>query len=97
MSAIVVHELAFGAFNGNRPEFNLRRLEGMVFPQLPFDRYDAIAAGELRAHLRRMGTPIGNFDTMIAGQALTRGMTLVTHNTREFSRVPGLMIEDWEA
>ena len=97
LSAIVLHELAFGAFNGNKPDFNLRRLEGMAFPQLPFDRHDAIAAGELRAHLRRLGTPIGNFDTLIAGQALARGMTLVTHNTREFSRVPGLQLEDWEA
>ena len=47
--------------------------------------------------LEKRGTPIGNSDTLIAGQALARGMTLVTHNTREFARVPGLQLEDWEA
>ncbi len=60
-----------------------------------FDAEDAMAAGKLRAELERGGVGIGPFDTLIAGQALRRGYTLVTANTREFSRVPGLLIEDW--
>jgi tRNA(fMet)-specific endonuclease VapC len=52
-------------------------------------------AGEVRAHLAADGQLIGPNDLFIAGIALARGMTLVTHNTKEFSRVPGLAIEDW--
>ena len=66
----------------------------MQFEVLDFDREDARQAGELRARLAAAGTPIG--DVLIAGQALARGLTLVTHNTGEFQRVPGLRIEDWE-
>ncbi len=64
---------------------------------IPFDKEDAIAAGNIRATLALAGTPIGPFDTLIAGQALCRGLTLVTANTREFSRVEGLRVEDWSA
>ncbi len=53
------------------------------------------AAGEVRATLERTGQPIGAYDTLIAGQAVRRGLTLVTANTREFERVNGLMWEDW--
>ncbi len=60
-----------------------------------FDAEDAMSAGKLRADLERGGVGIGPFDTLVAGQALRRGYTLVTANTREFSRVPGLLIEDW--
>ena len=63
---------------------------------LEFDEDDARCAGEIRDLLRRAGTPIGPYDTLIAGQALARDLTLVTHNTREFSRVSGLRLEDWE-
>jgi tRNA(fMet)-specific endonuclease VapC len=51
----------------------------------------------VRAELERLGTPIGAYDTMIAGQAIRRGITLVTANTREFARVDGLMWDDWAA
>jgi tRNA(fMet)-specific endonuclease VapC len=52
-------------------------------------------AGHIRAHLRRAGTPIGDLDTLIAAHAIALDLTLVTHNTREFNRVPGLTVEDW--
>ena len=68
----------------------------MQFEALDFDREHARQAGELRPRLAAAGTPIGAYDVLIAGQALARGMTLVTHNTGEFQRVPGLRIEDWE-
>jgi tRNA(fMet)-specific endonuclease VapC len=62
---------------------------------LPFSRVDARSAGVVRAALRRLGRPIGPYDVLLAGCALSRGLTLVTANTGEFSRVAGLGIEDW--
>ena len=93
--AIVVHELYFGAYKGQRMAENLARVGGLQFEVLEFDGEDARAAGELRASLAAAGTPIGPYDVLIAGQALARALTLVTHNTAEFKRVPGLQIEDW--
>ncbi len=57
---------------------------------------DARAAGTLRAALRRTGRPIGPYDVLIAGSALARGLTLVTANLDEFSRVDGLSVETWQ-
>jgi tRNA(fMet)-specific endonuclease VapC len=62
---------------------------------LPFGETDAQAAGTIRATLQRQGNPIGSYDVLIAGTAVARGLTLVTSNTGEFSRVGGLSIEDW--
>ena len=93
--AIVVHELYFGAYKGQRTAENLARVGGLQFEVLEFDGEDARAAGQLRASLAAAGTPIGPYDVRIAGQALARALTLVTHNTAEFKRVPGLQIEDW--
>jgi tRNA(fMet)-specific endonuclease VapC len=62
---------------------------------LDFSIQDAQAAGEIRAELERKGVRIGEYDTLIAGQAYARGLTLVTANTREFRRVKGLTVEDW--
>ncbi len=62
---------------------------------LPLTDEDAERIAELAAALRRAGQPIGVMDTLIAGHALSRGLTLVTHNTRHFRRVDGLAIEDW--
>ncbi len=65
-------------------------------PNLDFDSGAARAFGELRADLERKGTTIGAYDLQIAAIALTHDLTLVTHNTREFGRVPNLTLEDWE-
>ena len=62
---------------------------------LDFDDQDARAAGRVRAALEKTGTPIGAYDLLIAGQALRRGLTIVTANTSEFSRVAELSWEDW--
>ena len=61
-----------------------------------FDEDDARQAGQIRAQLASKGTPIGPYDVLIAGQAMPRELTLVTHNTSEFERVPGLKLEDWK-
>ena len=94
-SSIVVHELYFGAFKSGRPIDNVARLDELQVPTLPLDREDARSAGEIRAVLKKAGTPIGPYDILIAGQALARNLVLVTNNTREFARVGGLQIEDW--
>jgi tRNA(fMet)-specific endonuclease VapC len=96
--SIGVHELWFGVAKSLRAPANGYNLEQFLKPPfrvLDFDRDDARVSGEIRAELARRGTPIGPFDTLIAGQALARGMTLVTANVREFSRVEGLKLEDW--
>ena len=66
------------------------------FVSLPFDDRAAEEYGKVRAHLTALGTPIGPNDLMIAAIALANQLTLVTHNTAEFSRVPGLTLEDWQ-
>ncbi|MCC5884971.1 MAG: type II toxin-antitoxin system VapC family toxin [Gammaproteobacteria bacterium] len=96
LPTIVVHELHCGAHRSQRVAENLERVEALPFEVVDFDREDARMAGELRARLAAAGTPIGPYDVQIAGQALARDLALVTHNVREFRRVPGLVIEDWE-
>lgn len=97
ISSIVAHELYYGAFRGQRVAENLARVEALRFPVLEFDAEDARQAGAIRASLMAAGTPIGPYDLLIAGQALARSLVLITHNTREFTRVPGLKLEDWLA
>jgi tRNA(fMet)-specific endonuclease VapC len=97
LSAIVYHELYFGAFRSARAADNLARLDGLLLPVVDFDREDARVAGAIRAELARLGMPIGPYDVLIAGQAKARGLVLVSRNTREFSRIADLRVEDWEA
>lgn len=96
LSSVVVHELYFGAFKSRFRDQNLARVDGLLFEVVPFDREDARDAGEIRAALTAKGMSIGPFDVLIAGQARSRALTLVTHNVREFERVENLRIEDWE-
>jgi tRNA(fMet)-specific endonuclease VapC len=96
-SSIVVAELISGAHRGapERLEQNLANLRALRFDILSFDAADAASAGEADAALKKRGKPIGRLDILIAGQALARGLTVVTNNTREFKRVPGLSVVDW--
>ena len=96
VSAIIIHELYSGAYCSARAAQNVTRVDVLRFSVLPFEKEDARSAGQVRAHLRAKGTPIGPYDVLIAGQAIARKLTLITHNRREFIRVPGLVIEDWE-
>ncbi len=98
LSSIVLHELFYGAAKSARRQDNLDsilRFLRETFEVLDFDLDAARVSGEIRAELERSGERIGEYDTLIAGHALARGLTLVTANTREFSRVAGLSIEDW--
>lgn len=98
VSSVVLFELQYGIARSKRRHENALKLERFLSGPvvvLPFDADDALAAGEVRTALELRGTPIGPYDVLIAGHALRHGATLVTANTREFSRVPGLMVEDW--
>ncbi len=96
LPAVVVFELRYGLLRAGR----LRQLvafEAVMasLAQLDFDAEAADHAARIRLALEAAGTPIGLADQLIAATARRHGCTLVTHNTREFSRVPGLPIEDW--
>ena len=95
--AIVVQELFYGAFKSRRAAENVALIDALQFPVVEFDKEDARQAGQVRALLASKGTPIGPYDVLIAGQAMTRNLVLVTSNTEEFARVPGLRLEDWQA
>jgi tRNA(fMet)-specific endonuclease VapC len=97
-SAIVAHELWYSVAKSELVAQNSLALatflSGDVAP-LDYSDQDARVAGEIRAELERKGRRIGEYDTLIAGQALSRNLILVTANTREFGRVKGLIVEDW--
>ena len=98
LCSIVRSELVFGAHRSRDAATNLAEVLLFVngFASLPFDDVAADICGELRAKLTGSGLPIGPYDIMIASIALANGVTLVTHNTSEFQRVPNLAIDDWE-
>jgi tRNA(fMet)-specific endonuclease VapC len=97
ISAIVAHELFYGAFKSQRATQNVASIDSLEFEILEFDKEDGRQAGEVRAVLGSSGTPIGPYDVLIAGQAKSRNLILVTNNTDEFARVPGLRVDDWQA
>lgn len=96
--SVVRAELFYGVYKSQRQVSNLARIEASLvgYAGLNFDETTARLSGKLRAELERKGTPIGPYDLQIAAVALAHNLTLVTHNTREFSRVSNLLIEDWE-
>ena len=96
--SVVKAELLYGAMRTNNPERTLTAQQQFLnrFPSLPFDDSSAVIAARIRAQLAERGTPIGSNDLLIAAIALANDLTLVTHNIREFNRVEGLRIEDWE-
>jgi tRNA(fMet)-specific endonuclease VapC len=96
---IVAGELLYGAAKSQQPETSLARARALLnyLPVLTFDLDSAYHFGDIRAHLSRAGTPIGPYDLQIAAIARAHNLTLVTHNVREFSRVPDLKLEDWQA
>lgn len=97
ISTVTLMELIYGAEKSTAPERNTRDVEGFAarLDVLDYDSEAAAHSGQLRAELAKTGQPIGPYDQMIAGHARSRGLILVTNNTREFDRVPGLRIENW--
>lgn len=103
LSSVAWYELEYGRQRSPDPvrtSTRLALLRTFFVDVLPFDERAAERAGWIRAHLATLkpnAQPIGPYDVMLAGHALALGATLVTHNVREFSRVAGLTVEDWEA
>lgn len=97
VSTITVAELTFGVEKSQHVTQNQQALQQFLLPLVivEFDHDAATAYGRIRATLEQKGTPIGSLDTLIGAHALSLGVTLVTNNTREFSRIPSLTIEDW--
>ena len=97
--SIVKADLFYGAMKSLDSVRTLTRQKAFIdrFVSFPFDDHCAEIYGHLRHQLEKHGTPIGPQDMMIAAIALANNLTLVTHNTREFSRIEGMQVEDWEA
>lgn len=97
ISSVTLGELVFGAEHSQQVERNLADIEAMIarLEVLPFDNKAAYHFGQIRAALYSIGRPIGPYDMMIAGQARASGLILVTNNSKEFERVPGLQLENW--
>ena len=98
LSSIVLAEMEFGSAKSGLARHRAR-LDSLLatIPIETFTHRDAEHYGRLRATLQRRGEMIGPLDALIAAQALRLGATIVTHNLREFARVPGLKCEDWQA
>jgi tRNA(fMet)-specific endonuclease VapC len=97
-STIVAHELWYGVAKSHLVARNAQALTAFLsrdIAMLEYTELDAQAAGEIRAELESKGQRIGEYDTLIAGQAFARNLILVTANTNEFARVKGLVVEDW--
>ena len=96
VSALVASELRFGAQKKQSARL-VSKVEGALarVDVLPYDDAASIAYADIRARLEHRGTPIGLTDLFIAAHALSLGLTLVTANIREFSRVEGLKVENW--
>lgn len=100
LSCVALSELWYGVAKSRSRQRNAETLADFLAGPvrvLNFDADDAREAGEIRADLERLGTPIGPYDILIAAQARRRGALLVTANRREFDRVPGLKTQDWAA
>lgn len=101
LSAIVLSELEYGAAKSGRAEHRQRvtQLRRVLPDVAPFDADAAAYAGNVRAYLATLkpnAQPIGGYDALLAGQALALGACVVTGNTDEFRRVPGLLVENWQ-
>lgn len=95
--SVVVYEIEVGILKSGEAKKRRRQFGELLaaVTVLPFSRDEAQRAAQVRATLEDQGIPIGPLDLLIAGTALAHGATLVTRNTGEFSRVPGLMLENW--
>jgi tRNA(fMet)-specific endonuclease VapC len=97
ISSITVAELEYGVYKSQRQEQNRAALSQFLIPLeiIPFDERSTQTYGRIRAELERQGIVIGSMDMLIASQAISSGLILVTNKVRELSRIPGLVIENW--
>ena len=92
---VALHELYYGAFKSRFQADSLQKVTEIGFVVVPFDAEDARLAGEIQAVFAQADRPIGLYDTLIASQALSRNLILVTSNMRQFRRIQNLISEDW--
>jgi tRNA(fMet)-specific endonuclease VapC len=97
VSVFTVLELRQGAERSRQRELAHARLDDFFEPMtvLPFEETDALVTARIRAHLTETGQPIGDLDSLIAGHALARDLTVVTNDVADFQRVPDLRVENW--
>lgn len=97
LSTLTVAELQYGVHKSTDPVKNQQALDQFLIPFsfLDFDFQAAQAYGKIRAYLGGQGTPIGSIDLLLAAQAVEYNLIMVTNNVKEFSRIPGLQVEDW--
>lgn len=97
LSTLTVAELQYGVHKSADPLKNQQALDQFLIPftLLDFDFQAAHEYGKIRAYLEKQGISIGSIDALLAAQALAYNLIMATNNVREFSRVPGLQIEDW--
>jgi tRNA(fMet)-specific endonuclease VapC len=97
LSSVVLFELEYGVLRSTKPEVQQKGMDAakLAYRVLPLDARSAKSAAWVKHTLETLGTPIGQGDQLIAGIALANDLTLITRNTREFSRVPGLRMENW--
>ncbi len=98
LCSVVVAELYYGAYKSRKQAENFRVLQQFItsLPFIPFELKAAHIFGKIRTELESQGTPIGPYDLQIAAIALANDLTLVTHNTAEFSRIAELKMADWK-
>ncbi len=96
-SIVVLHELLSGALAAHQPTREREKIARIMHAVevVPLEEVDAVSTASVLHRLRRAGRPIGDIDTLIAGQALARGWTVVTGNVRHFGRIEGLPLIDW--
>lgn len=99
ISTVTLSELRYGVAKSIHKEKNAEALDEFIIPLevVPYDEEAASVYGHIRAALEKAGTPIGSLDMLIAAHAISLGLPLVTNNTREFSRIPGITLVDWLA
>lgn len=97
ISSVTLYELKVGIFKSNNPSKRISQLERLLrfITVIPFDAACAHQTAIIRSSLEQLGTPIGPYDLQIAGTAIVHQRILVTHNTKEFARISGIMLDDW--
>ncbi|MBO6303558.1 MAG: type II toxin-antitoxin system VapC family toxin [Selenomonadaceae bacterium] len=97
ISTVTIGELEYGAKKSKWQEHSKAIMQAFLshYDIIPFTAADAICFGNIKAELELKGLPIGSFDAMIGAQGVVRNFSVITHNLKEFKRIPNLILEDW--
>jgi len=97
ISSITVSELYYGAYKSSKIKQNIKRVEEFLYPFeiLPYDESASREYGKIRSYLEKNGQIIGPLDMLIAAHAISRNLTIITNNIKEFKRIKSLQVENW--